>query len=353
MPEEVLIVPVTYPAAGGSSPTADWAGWQQLGKAQRERLQVMESGLAAQRRSMRPDDQPLTTARLQSVADGLKHNLDAIDSILQPLNVPASTGFKRFLPGTAANSVRPPQNAERHIDLNNLRYLLRDWSIGVARWGQSEIAAMLDVLRPAYQGIETGRPLIVAGAGAMRLPLEIARDMGASRCTLIELDALLCHASAELVSGRKINLTEIPDEPVARPVIPQQLEMPAGWLAGLSVDIQCGDANELVPAALLSAEAPMLFTPFIIDVAGGDILQRCRRWVAAMPKGSRWLNIGPISVREPHSRMNYGIDEVRDCLQKAGLVFDYDQQCLIPHLSSPHNRRQQQYWCWAFSGVRR
>ena len=251
-------------------------------------------------------------------------------------------------------------HAAGHIDLNNLRYLLRDWSTGESGWGQGEIINMLAALRPAFAAIGSGRPVVAAGAGAMRLPLELARELAAPSCTLIELDALLCQASAVLLSGKKLELVEIPDEPINTAAIAQTLSLPPDWQAELEWVIQCGDANELVPAALAvtkgpaarQSKGPLLFTPFIIDVAGGDILKRCRRWVEAMPVGSRWLNIGPISVREPHSRMNYGVDEVRDCLQSAGLMIDYDEQVFISHLNSPHNRRQQQYCCWVFSGER-
>jgi hypothetical protein len=264
-----------------------------------------------------------TAARLRAVGDALEHNLRTIHALLEPV-----------LAEAAGTDVPPPTRSARDAPIamfeRHLRYVFRDWA-----WGRAELMPILALVGQHWErhSIRSG---VVLGAGAMRLPFELAQSIRGVCVTAVDRNPVFCALMARLQSGGSVDLWEIPDEPrdLASVAVRHTLALPEPppWSP---LRVILGDVREWEPGTPIDC----LVTPFILDVAGSDALALIDRWSRWLRPGGWWVHIGPLSFRRPWLEHGYTIEEIRSAFRARGLVIESANRYEWPYLSSPYDSR--------------
>jgi hypothetical protein len=271
----------------------------------------------------------LTRARLLAVAAALAHNLDTLESLVRPI-----LGDAPHLDGTAASRQEGAPEHQIH-SRGRLLYLFRDWV-----WGSSENDVVLEAFGGMLTEIPAGGTVLALGAGAMALPLAVARRIAARRLIGVDLDPVLCLAVDRLLGGETLSLYEIPREPrdLASVVRRHDLMVPLDE-RDPACEVVLADAGEWVP----DGSVDLLLTPFVIDVAGADARALLARWWAWIRPGGWWFHVGPMTFRSPHRAHAYTCDELFDGMERGGLLVRHERELEIPHLASPLAGRTQTF----------
>jgi hypothetical protein len=272
---------------------------------------------------------PLTRARLLTVAAALTHNLDTLEALVRPV--------LRDAPDHDDPAASRQEGAPEHPihSRGRLLYLFRDWG-----WGARENAVVLEAFGDLLTAIPAGGTVLALGAGAMALPLAVARRTAARRLIGLDLDPVLCLAVDRLLGGETLALYEVPREPrdlasVARRhdlMVPLEARDPA-------CAVVLADAGEWGP----DGRVDLLLTPFVIDVAGADARALLERWWAWIRPGGWWLHVGPLMFRSPHRAYAYTGEELFEGLESRGLLVQRACELEIPHLASPLAGRTQTF----------
>jgi hypothetical protein len=270
-----------------------------------------------------------TRARLLAVAAALAHNLDTLESLVRPV-----LGDTLDRDGTAERRREGAPEPQLH-SRGRLLYLFRDWV-----WGSSENAVVLEAFGGLLPEIPAGGTVLALGAGAMALPLAVARRTAARRLIGVDLDPVLCLAMDRLLGGATLSLYEVPREPrdLASVVRRHDLLVPLDE-RDPPCDVVLADAGEWVP----DGRVDLLLTPFVLDVAGADARALLERWWAWLRPGGWWLHVGPLTFRSPHRAHAYTCEELFEGLERRGLLVRRECELEIPHLASPLAGRTQRF----------
>lgn len=283
-----------------------------------ERAVYVRQILGARRGATDAGTAALTRSRLTAVADAFEHNANVIGSLLAPLLALADGAAE--LSETSAHK------------RGFLAYLFRDWV-----WGQSEIDELLTGVSTSLPDF-TAEHLLAVGGGAMRLPRDLARRLGATKVTVVERDPVLCCAVDRLQAGDALELFEIPVTPrnLASVAALRTLE----WTdEAPPLDIVLADARSWEPREPVD----VLLTPFVLDVAGADAIELIERWTSWLRPEGWWIDVGPLGFRSPATPACYTIEEVRDRLPSLGLDVRGQNSFDMNHLASPLSGRVQRY----------
>jgi ubiquinone/menaquinone biosynthesis C-methylase UbiE len=201
-------------------------------------------------------------------------------------------------------------------------YLFRDWGWGppgptedgLAR--EDENLAALEALREVAPGT-LGRVLVV-GAGACRLAVDLHRHADATETAVLDIDPYLLVIAEAVVRGKSVRLTEasLNVADASHVAAAWTLRAPEGPLGAEAFHFFL--ANGLAPP-FADGTFDTVVTPWFIDRVPPDLpafLTTVRR---LLRRGGRWLNHGPLLYppEVPVSR-RYALEEILEIARAAG-----------------------------------
>lgn len=320
----------TYPTLGGvPCLVEDPQLWRELW---RSRLDDYLRAGGARLRALaaeigRPNLFEGTRSRLARLSAAIDEDLRTYSNLFSDF-VSGATDERRALPQAPANAVVAEYSEN----------LFRDFV-----WGQSEAAAMLELVRRLAGGALGSTA--VYGVGTGQLALSIQTELGAERTFGFDLNPLPLLVSSRLLNGEVVELHEFPPSPhsVAETAVRQRLSVSVTKPAQLSFAF----ADALRPP-LAHGCLDTVVTPWFIDAVGADIRETAAAVNRALRPGGHWLNFGPLRFKGPIAQ-RYTIEEVEEAVTTAGFELAQRFHQDVPYFHSPHSGAHRTERVFAFA----
>jgi SAM-dependent methyltransferase/uncharacterized protein YbaR (Trm112 family) len=268
-----------------------------------------------------------TRERLIAIMAALSADRDVIARLLAPLQ------------GTAAQPQAPsliPMATAPSADYEVLKFsenLFRDWV-----WGRAESDAALDLVRRLLGAPREDEPegtfagtVVVLGAGAGRLAVDLHRTLRPAVVVALDINPLPLLVAAELVAGGEVTLHEFPVGPHGKDgvALRRAMRCPFSVDDALAFVIADGLRPPLAPASV-----DVVVTPWFIDAADVDPRVTAAAINRVLRPGGRWLNFGPLRFNGAASRQ-YTIDEIREIVLAGGFALGVETRESVPYFASP------------------
>ncbi len=217
--------------------------------------------------------------------------------------------------------------------------LYRDWV-----WGSEENAESLSLVLKMF-GERVPQKIMVAGAGACRLALDIHEHFSGAMTVANDINPLLLLAANHLLNGKPLPIVEFPMQP-------RKSEFVA-----LSHDIKGLDSwPENFHLAFCDVNKPAfkpgcfdaVITPWFIDIQPLELGRFLRQLNGYLPSGGIWVNFGSLVFNQKRDAYCYSIEEVQHIAAENGFEIEVLEENLMPYLKSPYNagHRMEHVWAW-------
>ena len=278
---------------------------------------------------------PLTRRRLQRYKDALLQHNEALQDLMQPLNVQSLSGnYATYL----ALRTRLPVDQGLNTYYANVH---RDWC-----WGDAENQASIEQLASVL-GDDAGLgKVLVLGAGAGRLAYDIHRQLDCHETVALDFNPLLLLVAGTVTRGATLLLHEFP-------IAPKALEDDA-VLRTLSAPEAVDDHFHLVLGDALrppfaSGAFDTVITPWLIDIISEDLPVLGARINNLLGDNGRWLNFGSLAFGGPQRARHYSVDETLTIVAECGFAAPSVAEATIPYLCSPASRHGRQENVFTFA----
>ncbi|MFT5084060.1 MAG: hypothetical protein ACI9Y1_002112 [Lentisphaeria bacterium] len=291
---------------------------------------------------------------IQSLERELKHASGATAQRLQKLHTAKQIFLRRvcelLIPVLAASAGAQPSNKAAYDALrdrapttqNLLSYeanLYRDWV-----WGEKENRLTADLVLKHARGVNTEK-LIVLGAGAGRLALDIHTALQPKVTVATDINPLLVLAAQHILSESDISISEFPLHPRNSECVAVEHTIKGVKKPHNFHFIFCDASNP----AFLRGAFDTVVTPWFIDIQPLEFGRFLRQLNHYIPVGGHWINFGSLVFNQNRDALCYAIDEVQEIAEQQGFTLTDIQQHEIPYLKSPYNAgyRMEHVWSWA------
>lgn len=264
-----------------------------------------------------------TKARLEKVSLAYEEQLQFLNTLL-----PDFKASQDALTVLQALSDRIPSTQHFETYFNNI---FRDWA-----WGDAENASSMQVLEPYFKEIShelRNLELVVLGAGACRLPLELHLKYQPAHTTVIDINPLLLITAKKLLEGEKVQLYEFP--------VPAADAQNVVHKHDLTTNLRAPDNFHFLFADGLNLPAPdqslkAILTPWFIDIVPVPFHELATRLNTVMKKDAIWINFGPLGFFESGKSSSYTFEEIKEILSQCGFTIEKSNEEEIPYLHSPY-----------------
>lgn len=216
--------------------------------------------------------------------------------------------------------------------------LYRDWV-----WGERENALTKDLVLAHLQPQSLGN-LLVLGAGAGRLALDLHCELEPDTTVATDINPLLMMCFKHLLDGKELRIDEFPLNPRASEFVAVE-HLIKGLQWPQKFHLLFSDATN--PAFQPEAFNTVL-TPWLIDIqplAFGRFLRQLNQY---LPEGGQWINFGSLVFNQKRDLHCYSIEEVKQLAEAHGFNILELKTHEIPYLKSPYNAgyRMEHVWTW-------
>lgn len=194
--------------------------------------------------------------------------------------------------------------------------LLRDWV-----WGADENAEALRRVSEVFPD-DIPANLLVFGAGACRLALDLHREKRIPLTVAIDNRPTLMLAAARLLRGEKLEIPEFPRHPLsiagASRVHPAEASVDTG--PGRFIQVF---ADAFAPP-IREEKASAILTPWFVDIVPMDFRSVAYEINRRLEGGGTWLNTGPLTFGTSYDRPSasaYTLEEVLAIVRDSGFEF--------------------------------
>jgi len=279
----------------------------------------------------------LTQKRLKKLLTGKQAFTRSVFELLTPI-VRHPIASKQIY--DSLNDIAP--NTQNLLSYESNLY--RDWV-----WGEEENRLSRDIV---CEHIDNSRceKILVLGAGAGRLALDIHQAKSPSITVATDINPLLVLAAQHILSGKALSIFEFPEQPISSDYVAiehqvHQQKAPDNFHYIFS------DANK---PSFKKASFDTLITPWFIDIQPLEFsrfLQQLNQYIGI---GHQWINFGSLVFNQQRDAFCYSIDEIKSIAQEQGFDIDTIQQKQIPYLKSPYNagHRIETIWSWSATKIK-
>ncbi len=273
-----------------------------------------------------------TRARLELLLRGKRAFIRRVSELLYPV-VSAKAASK-----AAYDALR-----DRAPQLQNLlsyeANLYRDWV-----WGEEENALTAQIV-DARLGDRACEKIVVLGAGAGRLALDIHKMRQPKITVATDINPLLVMAAEYLLSGQSMAMYEFPLQPRKTEFVAVEHRI-EGETKPDNFHFVFSDANKpcFKPGAF-----DVVLTPWLIDIQPLELGRFLKQLNQYLPEGGTWVNFGSLVFNQKREALCYSVEEVRGIAKAQGFSVEDLHEHEIPYLKSPYNAgyRVERVWSWS------
>jgi len=260
---------------------------------------------------------PATRARLNALAQAVNNQVDDLAAVLGPALGGAA----------AAAGAGLPRGVVEYIG-----YLYRDWAWPAAGYRENDLALM--ELAQLLGAAGLGR-MLVLGAGACGLAMDLHLRHGARETVAIDIDPYLLVIAEQLVRGGSVPLTEASVKWIEAGEVSRQWLLKSASAPLTREVFRCVFADGLAPP-FAPESFDTVVTPWFIDQVVRDLPAFLCTLRRLLRPGGRWVNQGPLVYAEqtPFER-RYAREELFDLTGAAGFVVDGWTRSSHRYLVSP------------------
>ncbi len=259
-----------------------------------------------------------TRQRLQRLYDRLERHLEEVDGLYESAGVPASDAPLSRDGRVPGEGIATAYFAQIH----------RDWG-----WGTGEPEAALEILLDVL-GDRRPRRMLVLGAGACRLPVDLHRAAGIETTLALDINPVPFFVARRMIAGETLTLTEFPRCPrdSQRVAVERTLRNSNAGAEGFHLLF----ANGLEPP-VPDASFDLVLTPWFIDQVPKDLATLIPTIHRVLRKDGAWLNHGPLLYQPTHTQPahRYREDEVHELTEAAGFSLVRHRWDRLLYMESP------------------
>lgn len=190
--------------------------------------------------------------------------------------------------------------------------------------------------------------MLVLGAGACGLPLELHKRLKSVETLAVDLNPVLLLTAKKLLSDQQLNLCEFPKIPVDSDDVAVSHQI-SGERMPDNFHMLFADGQ----GQCFQKEAfTTVVTPWFIDIISRDFRDFARHLNQAIGKGGHWINIGQLDFQRYDLTQIYTKNEIREILEEAGFKVEHLQHVQLPYLQSPHSMVGRSDQILVFSAVK-
>ena len=302
------------------------AAFQQSSRAEE---QVFQSELS------REDLLPETRERLRKVWQAKQGNRQSVEKVMKPFQGSTdSSAFQALLNSSGSKPL-----------LYHSGNILRDWS-----WGDEENRASLDLVLKASPSIPTGSKVLVLGAGAARLAVDLFEAWKPALEVALDYNPLLLLSAKRVLAGASLAFHEFPQVPVSKESVAMLCDCSTDSRPDAGFQLLFADA---LHAPFVDRAFDVVVTPWFIDVNGEDPRVFFTRLNRLLPVGGRWVCFGPLGFLEKNPSRCYILDEILAIASEAGFEVEKTHEDWIPYLDSQDNRQRRIEKLVSFSATKK
>lgn len=288
-------------------------------------------------------------SEIKSLESSLKHATGETEKRLQKLLAGKQLFIRRvselLMPVIQAQSAtKPAYDALRDrapTTQNLLSYeanLYRDWV-----WGAEENSLTCKIVQE-YLDAESVNKLLVLGAGAGRLALDLHEAWQAEITVATDINPLLVMAAEYLLSDNVLPFVEFPLQPKTSEYVAVEHEI-QGQLKPKNFHFVFSDA---IQPSFQTGVFDTVVTPWFVDIQPLEFGRFLRQLNQYLPEGGTWINFGSLVFNQNRDVLCYGIEEVKVLIEQQGFLLEEVNSHEIPYLKSPYNAgyRMENIWSW-------
>ena len=267
----------------------------------------------------------LTQSRTQIFADHLDRYVEELHTILAPFNISEPLAPELH---TALKTQLPTHHS---LDAYNPN-IFRDWV-----WGDEENVETCRLIKESVGTHITGTPsLLVLGAGAGRLTLDLHRAMSCATSWSLDSNPLLSSIAASMFFGNALELTEFPLAPRDDEAILHKLTAPESHQAQLHA--VCGDA---MCAPFLANTFDIVVTSWLVDVIDAPIQEMLKHVSSLLKPGGVWVMHGSLHFESADPNLRYKSSELGAIAEDIGFTVQMQANTELPYMQSPYSRQRR------------
>lgn len=276
--------------------------------------------------------------RIQRLLDAKRAFIRRVSELLFPL-VSAQLGSKRVY-----DALRDKAPSTQNL-LSYEANFYRDWV-----WGEEENRLSCDLVCQQYKSDEKITRMVVLGAGAGRLALDLHRRLKVGMTVATDINPLLVLAANHLLAEQDLSIVEFPLHPRRLEYVAIEHEI-KGIAKPEHFHFVFSDAAQ---PCFKHAAFDVVVTPWFIDIQPlefGRFLKQLNHYI---PVGGRWLNFGSLVFNQRRDALCYSIEEVKEIAAEQGFDIESIDEHEINYLKSPYNAgyRMERVWAWSAVKVR-
>ena len=213
----------------------------------------------------------------------------------------------------------------------------RDWV-----WGDEENELTAQLVSEHISKLKCDK-LLVLGAGAGRLALDVHNRLDPQVTVATDINPLLVMAATRILSGTELTLHEFPMQPISSAQVALEHRISAQ---------QKPDNYHFVFSDVckpsFKPDFDVVLTPWLIDIQPLEFSRFLRQLNQNLSVGAHWVNFGSLVFNQKRDRHCYAIDEVIEIAVVQGFEISDIKEHDIPYLKSPYNAgyRMEHVWTW-------
>jgi SAM-dependent methyltransferase len=208
----------------------------------------------------------------------------------------------------------------------------RDWGWDAA--GSTENADAIAAVDEVLAGAAPLGTMLVVGAGACRLPLDVHVRHGATTTLAIDINPLPMLVARRVIAGERLRLLEFPISPPDREHVCVERELACATPNVAGFHLLFADALD---PPFAPGRFDTVLTPWFIDQVPPDLVAFLPVVHRLLRPGGRWINHGPLVYHPNHTRLphRYAMDELVALVDAAGFRIDRVQRKRALYMQSP------------------
>ncbi|MGH1487139.1 MAG: Trm112 family protein, partial [Cellvibrionaceae bacterium] len=282
--------------------------------------QVLSHEIAELEQEIASTTSPATKERLEKLLVGKQQFVRTVFDLLTPIvrHPMARKSTYDSLSDTAPNT----QNL-----LSYEANLYRDWV-----WGEEENNISNDIVTQQVEQANC-KKLLVLGAGAGRLALDIHKKLSPNITVATDINPLLVLATQKIIQGNGLNIYEFPTEPRNS----HYCAIEHSIAAETSPDNFHYIFSDATKPAFKKGAFDTVVTPWLIDIQPLELSHFLKQLNQYLSIGDQWINFGSLVFHQNRDALCYSIEEVKTIAQQQGFDIQSIEEHQIPYLKSPYN----------------
>lgn len=221
--------------------------------------------------------------------------------------------------------------------------VFRDWV-----WGDQENQTAFEIVS-SLMGDSRGGDMLVLGAGACRLPIDL-HQAGLGQTTIAaDINPLLFLICQKLIAGRKVDLYEFPLAPKSSN--DAAVHHKISW----SGDLKPGFHQVLTDAfhpGLKTGVFDVVVTPWFVDIVHQDLKVTANHINQLLKPGGLWINYGSLAFFHADETKCYAREEVPEVIKLEGFGDVTTRADQHSYLDSPHSCQTRIEEVFSFRAVK-